>query len=75
MERKLSYNKIKNKKAISGIVTAVIMIALVMAAAIIVWVVVNNLVTEQLGEAESCFMIFGKVLEIGGDHATVHPTT
>jgi len=50
-----------NKKAISGIVTAVIMIALVMAAAIIVWAVVNNLVSEQLGEAESCFMIFGKV--------------
>ena len=70
MERRLLYNKMRNrtkkyfnlnKKAISGIVTAVIMIALVMAAAIIVWVVVNNLVSTQLTEAESCFMIFGKV--------------
>jgi len=50
-----------NKKSVAGVVTAVIMIALVIAAAIIVWVVVTNLVSKQLEEAESCFMIFGKV--------------
>jgi hypothetical protein len=53
--------KKNNKKAISGIVAAVIMIALVMAIGGIVWAVVSNLVTEQLEEAGSCFDIFDKV--------------
>lgn len=49
------------KKAISGIITAVVMIALVMAVSSIVWVVVNNLVKDKLDEAGSCFNIFEKV--------------
>lgn len=49
------------KKAISGIITAVVMIALVMAVSSIVWVVVNNLVKDKLDEAGSCFNIFDKV--------------
>lgn len=49
------------KRAISGIITAVVMIALVMAASSIVWVVVNNLVRERLDEASSCFGTYDKV--------------
>ena len=50
-----------NKKAISGIVAAVIMIALVVAIAGVVWVVVNNLVSEELEEAGTCLDVVGKV--------------
>ncbi len=49
------------KKAISGVITAVVMIALVMAASSIVWTVVNNLVREKLDETSSCFDTFEKV--------------
>jgi len=49
------------KKGISGVIAAVIMIALVMAAVIIVWSVVIPLIKNQLTETESCFGIFGKV--------------
>lgn len=51
----------KNKKGLSGVITAVLMIALAMAAVIIVWNVVNNLVTEKLEETSSCFDVFGKI--------------
>jgi flagellin-like protein len=51
----------KSKKGISGIITAVIMIALVIAVSTIVWTVVNNLVKTKLDEAGSCFDIFEKV--------------
>lgn len=51
----------KNKRGISGVITVVILIALVMTIAGIVWVVVNNLVKSELGSAESCFGIFGDV--------------
>ena len=50
-----------NKKAMSGIVAAVIMIALVIAIGGIVWVVVNNLITEELEEAGTCLDVLGKV--------------
>jgi len=50
-----------NKKGLSGIVAAVIMIALVMAIAGIVWNVVSNLVTEQLADAGTCLDVLGKV--------------
>lgn len=51
-----------NKKGISGIIVTVILIALTMAVTIIVWTVVNNLVSEKLKEAKSCFGIFEKVI-------------
>ncbi|MEN7982296.1 MAG: archaellin/type IV pilin N-terminal domain-containing protein [Nanoarchaeota archaeon] len=51
----------KSKKAISGVITAVIMIALVIAATSIVWTIVNNLVKDKLDEAGSCFDTFEKV--------------
>ena len=52
---------IKNKKGVSAIIAAVIMIALVMAIGGIVWAVINNLVSEQLEEAGSCFEVFDSV--------------
>ncbi len=51
----------RNKKGLSGIVAAVIMIALVMAIAGIVWSVVTNLVSERLEDAGSCLDVLGKV--------------
>ncbi|MCK5043820.1 hypothetical protein KAR52_02360 [Candidatus Pacearchaeota archaeon] len=58
-------NKIQHKhfkkKGVSGVITAVLMVVLVMAATAIVWVVVKNLVSEKLETTESCFMTFGKI--------------
>jgi len=51
----------KEKRGISGVITAVIMIALVMATVIIVWGVVVPLIKNQLTETESCFGVSGKV--------------
>lgn len=52
---------IKNRKGISGVVAAVLMIALVMVVAVIVWVVVRNIVQGQIGSVESCFGVYDKV--------------
>jgi len=52
---------IENKKAVSGVVVVVIMIALVMVTTLIVWGVVKNIVKGRLSDVESCFGIFGKV--------------
>ena len=72
MERKLIYqhNKRrspsensffqKNNKGLSGVITAMIMIGMVMAAAIIIWAVVNNILKGSEG-AESCIEVFNKV--------------
>lgn len=51
----------KNKRGISGIVATVIMIALVMAAAAIIWGVINSMIKEKTSSAESCFGNFEKV--------------
>ena len=55
--------KFKNypKKGLSGVVTSVILIALVMVATAIVWVFVRNLVEEKLEDSGNCMDIFGKV--------------
>ena len=60
MNKKLQ-NNCFGKKGISGVITAVLMVALVMAATVIVWVVVKNLVSEKIEGTESCFMTFGQV--------------
>lgn len=52
---------LKEKKGISGIITVVILIALVLAASAIVWGIVQNLVGEKLEEASSCFEVFEKL--------------
>jgi flagellin-like protein len=51
----------KNKKGMSEIITTVIMIALVMAAAGIIWEVVNNLIQKNTQQTESCFGLYEKV--------------
>lgn len=60
MDMKFLLNK-SNKKAISGVIAAVILIGLTIAIVSIVWVVVNNLVTTELEGAQSCFGVFEKV--------------
>jgi flagellin-like protein len=56
-----------NKKGLSGVVTAVILIGLTVAAVSIVWVFVSNLVNEELEDAESCLGIYEK-FEIRDTH-------
>ena len=51
----------QNKKGISGVLAAVVMIALVMVAGTIVWTVVNNMVKEKLEGSGSCINVFEKV--------------
>lgn len=51
----------KSKKGVSGVVAMVILIALVLAAVAIVWVVVNNIVETGIEGSESCFGIFDKI--------------
>jgi len=51
----------KNKRGLSAIVTTVILVALSMAAVVLVWVFVNNMIKGQLKNAESCFGNFDKV--------------
>jgi len=60
MDMKFLLNKL-NRKAISGVIAAVILIALTVGIISIVWVVVNNLVTTELEGAQSCFGVFEKV--------------
>jgi hypothetical protein len=57
MERNLLYNK----KGLSAIVITVILIALSMAAIVLVWVFVNNMIKGQIKSSESCFGNFDKV--------------
>jgi flagellin-like protein len=49
------------KRGVSGVVTVVILIALVLAATVMVWAVVQNLVDDELSGAESCFGNFGEI--------------
>lgn len=57
----MNYKMIQNKKAVSTIIATVLMIALVIAITGIVWVVVSNLVSQQLEEAGTCLDVIGKV--------------
>ena len=50
-----------SKHGLSGVITAVIMIALVMAAAVIVWGVVNSTIRNQMENSEACFGNYNKV--------------
>jgi len=50
-----------NRRGLSGIVTAVIMIALVIGAAAVVWAIVSNMVTDRLEGSASCSGVFDKV--------------
>ncbi len=61
----------KNKRGVSTIVITVIMVALVLAAVGVVWVVVNNLIGKSAGEAE----IAGKCLSVDVKATLVTCTT
>jgi len=52
---------ILNKRGVSGIVATVIMIAMVIGAVSVVWVIVNNMIGSELEESGSCFGIFEQV--------------
>jgi len=52
----------KNKKGLSTVVITVILIALSMAAVVLVWGFVNNLIKKQIGSSESCFGNYDKVV-------------
>ncbi len=57
-----SYNLFsKDRKGVSGVITMVLLILLVVAVVGIVWVVVTNLIGEEIEQTESCFGIFDKV--------------
>lgn len=51
----------KNKKALSGVVTAVILIAITLAAGVIVATMINGFVKGQLNKTASCYDIIEKV--------------
>ncbi|MGD9275996.1 MAG: hypothetical protein PVJ67_02390 [Candidatus Pacearchaeota archaeon] len=49
------------KRGLSGVVTVLILVLLVVTLVSFVWVMVKNLVEDRLEEAESCFGIFDAV--------------
>jgi hypothetical protein len=50
-----------NKRGLSTIIITVILIALSLAAVVLVWGFVNNLIKKQIGSTESCFGNYDKV--------------
>ena len=52
----------KGKKAVSGVVVTILMIALVMVTTTIVWGVVKSIVDDKIEESESCFNILDKII-------------
>jgi len=57
----MAENFFGNRKGLSAVVTAMIMVALAIAMVAIIWLVISNLVNEQLDSAGSCVEVFGKV--------------
>lgn len=55
------------KRGLSGVVSVVVIIALVMAAGIMVWTFVENMVTDRMESTESCYEASDKV-EINNDY-------
>jgi len=53
--------KLNNKKGLSGVIVTLILIALALFLVSIVWVVVNDLISERLDEAGSCFGNFEEI--------------
>jgi len=60
MSRKSHYKK-TSKKGLSTIVTTVILVALSMAAVVIVWLFVNNLIKGEIKNSESCYGNYDKI--------------
>lgn len=53
--------KKKNISGVSGVISVIIMVALVLASATVVWTVVSNILSDELGEAQSCFDLVEKI--------------
>ena len=66
---------INNKKAVSGVVTAVLLILLVIAAVGILWVVVQNFVKQGTGGVESSAGCLSTDLEIVSTDITTESVT
>ena len=49
------------KKAMSAVISVMILILIILAGTGIIWKVVNKTVDEELGEAKSCYDLIGKV--------------
>lgn len=58
---KMKSRNLQNKKGLSGVIVALIMVALALVLVAIVWGVINNLVSERLNRAGSCFGNFESV--------------
>ncbi len=54
-------NFFKNKKAVSAVITTVIMVALSIALIAIMWVFIQGLIEDRIGESEACLGILDKV--------------
>lgn len=61
------------KRGLSGIVSIVIVIALVMAAGILVWNFVDDSLSERMGSTESCYNARNK-LELDNDYTCYNST-
>lgn len=57
----MAKNLMHNKRALSTVIITVILIALSMAAIVLVWGFVNNILKKQIGNTESCFGNYDKV--------------
>lgn len=66
MVKKLQYKK-SSKRGLSAVVTTMILVALSMAAIVLVWVFVSNMVKKQIGSSESCYGNYDKV-KINGQY-------
>ena len=57
----ISRKILKIKKGLSGIIATVILIAITLAMAVVVWGIVSNLTEGRLDQASSCFNVFEKI--------------
>jgi hypothetical protein len=51
-----------DKRGLSAVISVLILVALVVGMVSFVWVIVNNLVSEEIEGVESCFGVFDSVL-------------
>jgi len=54
--------QIMNKKGLSEIVITLIIVALTVVSVVVVWTFLNTLITKQIGNSESCFGNYNKVI-------------
>lgn len=53
---------LKYKKALSTVISVVLLTVLVIVSTAIVWGIVKNLIEDKIGESEACFGVFDKVI-------------